>query len=276
MSATTTTGHQDLNSSLHNISIYESQYQNTSNHEHLDVVSLNEQWVVRAFIIFLCICPTGILVNYKLFNIIRKEKKKAKGKVIQAIMKAYAIIQIVGWPLIICAMTAVEVERMSYIVIDPCLQLYVLDILRALTLCLRLYVGFNSLIIAISRYCFTVCDVNVTKYGIQRTGRILISLSFVFPLVITILNCVFVNGADMFPEVREYKSIPSFLNNNYKLTTSSMYKFSETLIYSLVRSHIPSFLHYGMLIFCYGLVLIIISNFIEGVLYYHIFAHVRR
>ncbi len=42
----------------------------------------------------------GVLINYKLFDNTRKERPGEKGKVFQQIMKNYAMIQAISWPVI--------------------------------------------------------------------------------------------------------------------------------------------------------------------------------
>ena len=264
MSAITTREDLGFNGSIPNITINESQQQDTSN-------------CVSFFLfVFLFLIPVGTIVNYKLFKNVKKEEKGEKGKVIQKIMKTYTIIQTVGWPFISCVVIVLSIENMSYRVIDPWLHLYLLDTLRVLGTCLRMYVGFNSLIVSVCRYCFIVHDAKVSKYGIEKTGKILICLSFCVPLVTSILWCTFVNGADVLAPMSEYKQIPAFLNNSYKLTTRSTYRIRETPIYNLLHIHIPYSLHYGMVILSYGLVLLILSNLIEGVLYLHLFIYAGR
>ena len=280
--AIATSGRPNMNNSHHNISAYEMQQQNASNHEYLivDHNELNNEWLILYSLIYPFVMAIGIIVNYKLFNNVKKEAHQEKGKVIQTIMKTYTIIQIVGWPFINWYIIIIRIVHSSYNAIDPILYVYAFEVGRLSFVFLRLYVGFNSLIVAVCRYVFIVWDDKISQYGISKARKILICLSFSIPMMISILWCMVVDSGSTVGGIFVYRKIPSSSslddNNSYEVTTGSEYRINQPPIYNFVQNQIPSSLLYGMRLVCYGLSLLITANVLEGFLYLHTFLHARR
>ena len=58
-------------------------------------------------LLFICggliVIPLIILVNKRLYTNIKNEERQEKGKVIQFIIKTYALVQCIGWPCLFIA-----------------------------------------------------------------------------------------------------------------------------------------------------------------------------
>ena len=42
----------------------------------------------------------GVTLNQKLYNYVKDEEHKEKGKIVQRILKTFALVQSIGWPVI--------------------------------------------------------------------------------------------------------------------------------------------------------------------------------
>ena len=62
----------------------------------MDESEPNENLLIPYRITFASVIATGIMINYKLYENIRKETPGEKGKVFQQIMKRYAKVQVFG------------------------------------------------------------------------------------------------------------------------------------------------------------------------------------
>ena len=105
----------------------------------------------------------GVLINYKLFDNTRKERPGEKGKVFQQIMKNYATIQAISWPVIGFALIGMMMVLHTYgadieYIVSPCIYVYILHIMVFYFILLRFYVALNSFILAFGRYAFVVHD----------------------------------------------------------------------------------------------------------------------
>ena len=159
-------------------------------------------------------------------------------------------------------------DSLTFHIISPWLIPYALEFLRFLVVGRRIYLGFNSLIIAICRYCFVVYDEQISQYGIAEARKVLICLSVAVPFMISIVICMFMEPSAMwsFLETNQFNK-PCYLDKGNVTTNTSDYKRYPFPIYNLVRLHVPSYVLHGMTIFSYGSACIVLSNVVEGVLY---------
>ena len=103
--------------------------------------------------VFILVLVGGLIVNYKLFDSIKKETVGSKGKVFQMIIKHYAIIQSISWPCIgLTMMLLVILTRNFGEFVNPCVVVYGTSIVHFWYFLLRYYVGLTSLILATGRY----------------------------------------------------------------------------------------------------------------------------
>ena len=105
-------------------------------------------------IIDIILSGVGVILNTKLYKNVKNETRQEKGKVIQRIMKTYAIVQTIAWPCIVWGNVLLGINRSVYSVFHPCLALSLQIFLRFFYKLVRLFVGFNSLIVALCQYLF--------------------------------------------------------------------------------------------------------------------------
>ena len=129
-------------------------------------------FVVFPVLVYILISIGGILVNRKFYKNVKQETHREKGKVIQRIMMTYAIVQAVGWPSIIWINILLRIDQVVFIIIPPCVYLFSMHAIRLLSIMLRMYVCFNSLVVAICRYLFIVWDEMISNFGLILIHKI--------------------------------------------------------------------------------------------------------
>ena len=222
---------------------------------------------------------TGITIGRKLYKNFRNEDHQDRGKVIQRIMKTYAMVQCILWPVLAIIAWTFYVNKMLFNKIDHALIRHSVSLFRFLFTLFRCYIGFNSLIIALCRYSFIVYENQVFKIGLKRIKCIYISSSVGIPILIAVLNelvtptemawmCLFVP--------QNNQTYHSENDMGQFCTKNTVESVTQSLIYELFNQHLSLSVIHGMQI-CNGiLICVALSNILEGVMYLHIFIHARR
>ena len=234
------------------------------NHTNLDT----SQNILNMSAIIL-VLGSVMVVNYKLLASVRKETVGSNGKVFQRIIKNYAIIQVFWCPSLITAKTVLQMLGTYYgDLINPCVFRYGNDILIFCYILWRYYVGLNSLILAIGRYAFVVHDVRMLKFGVEKMGKILISLSFTIPLLMAILAesvKMFKNKA-LVPDINFY-DLSCSLSDNNNLSSNITEEMYSSPLYKAVHSVLPSWTTNCLYVIHGILSALIFCNILEGILY---------
>ena len=229
-----------------------------------------------ALTIFLLI-PLIISVNKTLYKNLTHEQRQEKGKVIQRILKTYALMQCTGWP---CVLASFVILRMS----TPVLTIHHSDLVRYLvagyrffTAMLRDYVQFNSLIIAICRYTFIVYNTGLATIRMEKIRRFYIICSGIIPLITTVMYETTVATEPFFismfygrNEAHKYSSSGLQMNSSYLQIEYS------SPIFVICRDNFPIELKNAMLYLQNILVVMIYSNVPEAFIYIHIFVFYKR
>ena len=140
------------------------------------------------YFIYCCFVITlGVIVNKRLYQNVKNEEHLEKGKVIQRILKTFARVQYLGWPTILCLAFALKLNKEVLGTIPMSLIHPSIKVLRATYTLMNNYVGFNSLIIATTRYVFIVYEPFAEKIGIKRL-RILFVASSICTDVLSLLR----------------------------------------------------------------------------------------
>ena len=255
----------------------ETQKQNTMISDHVDPkIDTVTLMVFRGT--FGLVIAIGAVINYKLFDNVRKEIHGEKGKVLQRVMKNYAIIQAIGWPCIsVGLMVLMSVLQIYGSQLNPCIYAYGAHILIFFYILLRSYVGMNSLIVAFGRYIFVVHDERVSTVGLDKVAKILISSSFIIPFLMSLLAAavftVEYNG--WLAEIQVYENACFFIDlDNLETNTASALYHSP--FYTLVNSSLPDSFTYGLYILYLVLAFILFSNIGEAIIYLKSFVFVYR
>ena len=223
----------------------------------------------------------GMTVCKKLYNKVRNEDHQERGKVIQRIMKTYAIVQLVSWPLVMISAWFLNVNKSILRFVQPFVIRYLIISLRFLYSTFRGYIGFNSLIIAICRYTFVLYDRQVYNIGFKRVAYVYLISSVGIPIFFSFLSeathpiedlwiCMFM------PQDNPTLEEPRNETRGILCDQNTIQDVIESPIYYLFKDHLPCSVTYGMWI-CVK-IFVVISNFniIEGFMYAHIFLYMNR
>ena len=229
----------------------------------------------------------GIIINKKLYKNVREEVHQERGKVIQRIMKTYSLIQCVGWPLMMITAWLLYVNKVGFRVVQHFFVRYIVIAFRFSYVVFRFYIGFNSLIIAACRYSFIVIENPVLSFGIERMRRLFLASSLGIPILLALFNdathsiqqeqawiCMFIPPQNLLPE--EISVDDQAYQKDIFCPKNVRGNITESLLYNVVNDHISPSFGYGLKICVKVLCLTAMSNIIEGILYSHMFVHLRR
>ena len=219
----------------------------------------------------------GVIVNYKLFNNVRKEKHGDSGKALQYIVKTYAIYQAICWPTIFIAYAIfIHVVELYGELFNPCNIMYTIHVLGFISTNHRFYVGLNSLLLAFGRYLYVIHDRQIVYFGQKKLGGILIHSSFIIPLFMTILAsaCMPMEYKGWLAMIGKYDRLCSVTYND-SLTSTTTDIVYRSPIYHLVHFILPFSATYYIRAVFYVTSFILYSNVTEGIIYLRcaIFVH---
>ena len=226
------------------------------------------------YILSLFVIPLVIFVNKKLYWNIKNEEHLEKGKVIQYMIKTYAIVQCIIWPCIVlaCGLIKLIAEYSPNLPISTIVSTF-----RFLYTFFRDFLQFHSLIIAITRYIFIVFEGPATKFGIQKIRKVVISASIGVPFLTAVLYELTCPIEKTYLDWFYNEKYSVQLQNNSEIRqTDPINDDWESTIFIVFNNNLSSSLISIVSIFEHILFAIIYSNTIEGCIYIHIAVWFQR
>ena len=231
---------------------------------------------------FVCglLLPISFLINKTLYTKVKNEEHLEKGKIIQQIIKTFALVQCVLLPCISIFEAFIHISTVTLEIIEITTTRYLIAALRCGTSYYVDFVGLHSLIIAIARYAFLVFDSQTERFGVQRLRNILIRSSVCVPLLSTILYdatysikslsymCRYLNDC-------RSSQIPN-VNGSVNVNDDHESNEYESPLYLIVNESFPKQFSYAIKIFLWVLWFPICSNIFEGFIYLHTFIAMKR
>ena len=149
----------------------------------------HELWsTVLEFILIAVVIFCGVALNYRFFDKLKVERRRRppgrKGNVIEPIVSLFCIFQIIYWPYNVLYFWLFSNEIVK---IDD-LSGWWPNILIELIRMGRLYIGWNSLFVALIRYIFIVHREKSNQWQFENVGRIFSILSFAVPVVVQLMG----------------------------------------------------------------------------------------
>ena len=232
------------------------------------------------FLILLIFSIVGIFICTKFYNSQKEGDTKERRKVIQTILKTYALVQCVGWPLLMSWAWVFYVNRPRFNSFGTGFMQAGITSLRFLHRLLRDYIGFNSFIIALCRYTFIFKDDMVIRTGITKIQQIFISSSVSFPLLLALICeatnpiehlwfCLFVPNQSIQKNNSSDDSI-TFCNQDTVIRTF------ESPINTFFEENLPLPFRYPISIIHFIMIVIVHSNILEGIMYLHVYIYYLR
>ena len=225
----------------------------------------------------------GLIIGKRLYQNIKEEERGEKGKVLQRIMKTYIIIQCIAWPLTLSLFVVVSIMARTTQFTGKNLALEVF--LRALISSKRflytltlLYVGFNSLIVAICRYIFIVLVQHNDTFTIKKIRSWVIAASIFIPMMLAILHEATSPLNDRWLDTIRMETpanSTSVIISKYPVTNATII-VHQSPVFTIFDEYVPPAIKFGISIMCTAMKLVIFSNILEGCIYLHIYIHNRR
>ena len=214
----------------------------------------------------------GICINRKLFNNVKSEEHLEKGKIIQRIMKTHSVAQCCAWPFLFVFAYLLELNKnLNLEVIPASLLGYLIILFRFFNSVNGCYGGFNSLIMAISRYILIIYHDSAEAYGIRKLRKLLIDSSIVIPVFIAVL------GEALMPMEDVWGSffVPNF-TQSFNQSKGMAFEIPHSSLYQVTNTYLPTMVRDGLK-FTWSFILILMHlNVLEGLIYLHIYIYYHR
>ena len=141
----------------------------------------------------------------------------------------------------------------------------------------RVYWGFNSLVIAAMRYTFIVHNTRVLHFGKERAKSIFYYGSIIIPIIMGILHALSVQTPTNVQNLSQSVCIDFYLDSlNITREDSHNIPGFGSPILSFVYQYVPSEVTDYVYTALTGICLVIFSNVLEGILYWKTFAEIKR
>ena len=241
--------------------------------------------IILFIVCYTIIIPLGLVVCKKLYYNLKNEEHKEKGKIIQRILKNYCLLQCVAWPLISVVFGIVLFTKRSIFAFNhSILMVIIVSILRFAVRLNLLYVGFNSFILAISRYVFVMQVTHDEETCIKKLRRLFIVTSILAPVLFGILDEAFIAYPTITPitaasnvMIRHNQTNVgrTFYDTDHNLQNHT-YLIPQSPLFLVAEKYVSSSIKYVVKL---GLVIAhtaFYSNIPEGILYTHIFITNKR
>ena len=219
----------------------------------------------------------GLIVQRKLYKNIKNEEHLEKGKVVQRIIKTYAIVQGILWPLCFILSGILFTDNPILNFMTPSIIYYLILLYGWISTIVRNFSAFHSLIIALCRYMFIVFGTKSENIGIKWLRNFFITASVGIPILLSILgHCI--------TSTKEYLSLIGALekycqtssNSSVELNPVSRLGCDNTIIYSVVNNYFPFIIVVAMRSTYHITNIIVYSNIPEAFIYAHTYIYTRR
>ena len=236
--------------------------------------------VIAYFAYSISMITLGISVNNRLYKNVKNEEHLEKGKIIQRIMKTHSMVQCIAWPCLIVITFLLKMNKHLQLDLIPGYHVgYVIVIVRFFNTLNGCYGGFNSLIMALSRYLCIVYHNVVDNIGVRKVRKLLIGSSIGIPFLITVLCEALIPVEYIWELLFLPNSSIKFYdhgNNNTCKFENKVVHLPNSPIYHLTNAFLPSEIIYILKLIWTVLLVLIHSNILEGLIYLHTFVYYKR
>ena len=241
--------------------------------------------IIPFAVCYTIIIPLGLVICKKLYYNLTNEEHKEKGKIIQRILKNYCLVQCVAWPLISAVFGIVLFTKTSIFALNhSILMLIIVSILRFAVRLNLLYVGFNSLILAVCRYVFIMRVTHDEQSCIKKLRGLFIVTSILAPVTLAILDEALFTYPTITPITaasnvmirHNLTNVEGTLHDVDNNLQNHTYLIPQSPLFLVIDKHVSSSIKYGVqlgLVIAHGT---FYSNIPEGILYTHIFIANQR
>ena len=234
--------------------------------------------IVSYCLALVIVLPLTIFVNKKLYFNIKNEEHLEKGKVVQYIVKTYSLVQCIAWPVLVFYFAILRIVNEIEQIHESFMLQFLVSTFRYLYTFIRDYLQFHSLIIAISRYTFTVYESKAEKIGIKRLRAFFIGASISVPfLTSTLFELTRPIEKIWFHWFYEEKCSSCAIYQNLTMNYQDQDEFQfQSFAFATFNKNFPSAVIDVITYIDKLLFSIIYSNLVEGCIYTHIFVFYAR
>ena len=228
----------------------------------------------------LFIITIGIAIACKVYRNINEQEFRDKGKAIQRIIKTYALVQCVSWPLVLVLFGVKSVViRSAFLVNHPSMTAIFTHISNFIVKLTLMYVGFNSLIIALCRYIFMMIVTHNDASTIKKIRQLIVAASVMCPIIMTFLNEAFVPMSEYKIHLMSHQveiMEPKMESSNFCILQNTTLIIRQSLLYAHINDFIPQLILRPLKDVVCIINFAACSNILEAVLYTHIFWYNKR
>ena len=224
------------------------------------------------FLLSMPIFVFGVIFNYVLWKKLKQEKKLVplgrKGNVLEPILSWYCLIQIAYWPYSLLFFWILFNGLTPTVILETLWCNVGFIIIRWG----RMYIGYNSLFVAMVRYIYIVHYDTAKKCDFKKVGNFFQLSSLVFPLAVELVGLL-VDPYEVYqgkPEFRECIASYQGLNSTQNLTIPDVYPRRWTTKY------VPETITFAVHAFHYTIIAMVYLNIIESFFYFQIFKSIQR
>ena len=225
------------------------------------------------------VMPLGMFVCKKLYDKIKSEEHKEKGKVVQTIIKNHCLIQMVSWPTLYFLGVLILINNTTTQLVDSAETLNAIHVFRGYYHFFRVYLSFHSLIVAVTRYVFVMYDIQTEIFGVQRLKKLFVLGSIGVPVIDTIVyEAMSPFEAHWLPLLVVHNDSVSVVSEQHSVSYAKIMLDEEYNIelYNIINEYLPSPIIFGTTIVSITFMTLHLLNIAEGFLYTHIFIHFNR
>ena len=231
--------------------------------------------------VILCIFSTvvGVVVNCKFLHVMKaddvrnRQRGQRNGLLVKDVMTTNTILKMVLYPPVLFAKLYVDINlplpEWSYHLF--CYQ-------RLLMGFIRIYIAFSSLVVAMMRFIFIVHHDMVTSWGAQKMKKIFYYSSILIPLTLALLlDSSFSVELSQKPPghfvcLKSYEVAHNNATTEHSIDVTSF----QSPLHSFAILHVPLSIMDAVSIVGRIMMAIIFTNLVEAVLYWKIFAQIKR
>ena len=231
------------------------------------------------YILICALIPLIIVVNRTLYQRIKSEEHREKGKIVQLLIKTLSLVQFLCVPALFMfsVILKLSLEYFEFLTLTSARNL--ISLLTFCCIFLRDYIGIHSLIVCTVRYIFIVYDSRAEIFGVQKLRKIFIGLSIVTPLVSAMIYDAIIptESAAIIHDVFYGNMIASHgTNKTTHFSHDDIDLDIQSPIYYITNTLFPYSVIYLMKIIGVILFILIYSNLIEAFLYAHMMVIYKR
>ena len=199
----------------------------------------------------------------------RNRGPNSNGLLTKRVMTTYTITLMMFVPasLILHCVLTEDFELPRWFLHSLCYQAYIWQ-------GIRIYLAFNSLVVASMRYLFVVHQSTILQFGMEKTKNLLYYGSIAIPIMMQILCACTIPTSNLLAATLCISSYQEPNNRTY-LNSTPTHDF-DLPIHSFVNQYISSDILYYLRGFVFVLLVIVFGNVAEGILYWKTFAKIKR